>query len=62
MNRNTISLKFGNHFQTINTIFFELKQPTTIVKDFQIVLDQPYLFSAKHKALISTLDLTGITT
>jgi hypothetical protein len=38
----------------------ELKQPTTIVQNLEIVQGQQYLFSATHQALNSVLDLAGI--
>jgi hypothetical protein len=61
MNNYGVTLKFGNHFQTINVLALELKQPTTIVQNLEIVQGQQYLFSATHRALNSILDLTGIT-
>ena len=61
MNHYGVTLKFGNHFQTINVLALELKQPTTIVQNLEIVQGQQYLFSATHQALNSVLDLTAIT-
>jgi hypothetical protein len=61
MNNYGVTLKFGNHFQTTNVLALELKQPTTIVQNLEIVQGQQYLFSATHQALNSVLDLTGIT-
>jgi hypothetical protein len=61
MNNYGVTLKFENHFQTNNVLALELKQPTTIVQNLEIVQDQQYLLSATHQALNSVLDLTGIT-
>jgi hypothetical protein len=61
MNIYDVTLKFENHFQTNNVLALELKQPTTIVQNLEIVQDQKYLLSATHQALNSVLNLKCIT-
>jgi hypothetical protein len=61
MNNYGVNLKFGNHFQTTNVLALELKQPTIIVQNLEIVQDQQYLLSAKYQALNLVLNITGIT-
>jgi hypothetical protein len=61
MNQYGVTLKFGNHFQTKNVVALELKKPTTILQNLEIVEGQQYLLSATNQALNSVLDLTSIT-
>lgn len=61
MNNYGVTLKFGNHFQTTSVLALELKQPTAIAQNLEIVQGQQYLLSAAHLALNSLLYLTAIT-
>lgn len=61
MNNYPITLKFEKETQTINAIALSKNNPTTIVKSYEIDLEQTYLISIVHTELNSFLDLTGIT-
>lgn len=61
MNFNPITLKFEKGNQTINATALSKNNPTTIVKNYGIDLEQTYFISVVHSELNSFLDLTGIT-
>jgi hypothetical protein len=61
MNNHVITLKFEKELQTINAIALSKHNPTTIVKSYEIDLEQAYFISVIHGELNSFLDLTGVT-
>ena len=61
MNTYSITLKFENEIQTLKAIALSKNQSTTVVRNYEIDLEQTYFISVVHTELNSVLDLTGIT-
>ena len=61
MNIYSITLKFENEIQTLKAIALSKNQSTTVVRNYEIDLEQTYFISVVHNELNSSLDLTGIT-
>ncbi|MDO8315984.1 MAG: hypothetical protein Q7T12_00480 [Flavobacterium sp.] len=61
MNTYSITLKFENEIQTLKAIALSKNHSTTVVRNYEIDLEQTYFISVVHTESNSVLDLTGIT-